>query len=244
MKKQMIRKRVLSILVFLYLIVFSIIFSQTSQTGAIHGTVTDPDNVSLPGITVILKSPALVLPQLTTVTNASGVYRFPMLPPGIYELTFMLEGMNTVVRKDIVVSIGKTTTVNTGMSLPEQLETITVSGDLDLQNQKSITKSTNMDDNFLEKIPTSRRNYMDFFNMTPGVNDNMSHGSGLGDNAYNIDGVNMADPETGSSFVGFSMDILEEISVQTGGITAEYGQIIGMELRLKIVIKRGVINTK
>ncbi len=51
----MIKKVLVVLMATIFLV--SAVYAQSSQTGALRGTVTDPDGVTLPGITVILKSP-------------------------------------------------------------------------------------------------------------------------------------------------------------------------------------------
>jgi hypothetical protein len=229
-------KRLLTLLLATFFIA-SVGFAQTMGTGAINGTVTDPDSVTLPGITVILKSPALVLPQLTTVTNANGVYRFLGLAPGTYELTFMLEGMNTLVRKGIIITSGKTATVDVGMTLKSLEESIVVSGKAPTVDRQKTTGVASLDIETLKMVPTRNRDVMEYFNLTPGITGDTAHGSGVMDNSYNLDGVNMGDPTTGVDYVSFGMDIMEEVSVQTGGISAEFGSVKGAVLN--VVTKSG-----
>lgn len=230
----MVKKRLLLIVSLLF--IASVCFGQTGTTGVINGTVTDPDGVALPGITVILKSPALVLPQLTTVTNASGVYRFMGLAPGTYELTFELEGMNTLVRKGIVVGAGKTSTVDVGMTLKSLEESIIVSGKAPTIDRQKPTRAATLDLEFLKYIP-STRTMRDYFNMAPGVTGDTAAGACVRDNSYNLDGVNMNDPVVGTQFVTYGMDIMEEMSVTTGGVTAEYGAVRGAVVN--VVTKSG-----
>jgi hypothetical protein len=229
-------KRLLTLLLATFFVA-SVGLAQTMGTGNINGTVTDPDGVTLPGITVILKSPALVLPQLTTVTNASGIYRFLGLAPGTYELTFMLEGMNTLVRQGINVSAGKTATVDVGMTLKSLEESVIVSGKAPTIDRQTTTGVASVNIEALKLIPTPNRSAMDYFNLTPGVDSQTAHGSGQMDNSYNLDGVNMGDPATGMDYVSFGMDIMEEIAVQTGGISAEFGSVKGAVLN--VVTKSG-----
>lgn len=212
-------------------------FAQTSETGAIRGTVTDPDGVTLPGITVTLKSPAVVVGQLTTVTNSNGVYRFLSLRPGEYELTFALEGMNTLVRKGIQVRVGNTSTVDVGMTLKSIEENVIVSGKAPTVDRQKTTGVASLDVQVLKMIPTANRSFNDYFNLTPGVTGDTAHGSGTMENSYNLDGVNVGDPATGTSMVSFGMDIMEEIAVQTGGISAEYGSVKGAVVN--VVTKSG-----
>ena len=56
------------------------------QSGSIQGTVKDASGAVLPGATVEAKSPSSVGIN-STVTDARGIYRFPALPPGRYEVT-------------------------------------------------------------------------------------------------------------------------------------------------------------
>jgi hypothetical protein len=66
-------------------------------TGEIIGTVTDEAGLSLPGVTVTLRGAAFQGPQIAT-TSGSGAYRFPVLPPGEYDLEFVLQGFSTLRR--------------------------------------------------------------------------------------------------------------------------------------------------
>jgi hypothetical protein len=214
----------------------SVCFAQSGTTGALNGTVSDPDGANLPGITVTLTSPALVVSQMTTVSNAEGKYRFPALPPGSYDVTFELEGMNTLVRKGIVVNLGKTATVDVKMELKTQTETIVVSGKAPTVDRQTTTKSANMDIQFLEYIP-ALRTLGSYLNFTPGATSDSIHGGSVRDTSFNLDGLNLADPVVGTQGVFFGLDIMEEISVETGGLSAEYGQARGAVLN--VVSKSG-----
>ena len=73
------------------------------QTGAIAGKVNDTGGAVLPGVTVEARSDVLPGPRVT-VTEGSGEFRLPALPPGDYKLTFTLQGMQTVTREAHVLS--------------------------------------------------------------------------------------------------------------------------------------------
>ena len=76
-------------------------------TGTIMGTVTDESGAVLPGVTATLQG-ANVPGQPTTVTGSDGVYRFPSVPPGEYNVTFTLQGFSTVRRERFPVPLGGT----------------------------------------------------------------------------------------------------------------------------------------
>src|SRR5690242_6925752 len=76
-----------------------------TTTGVIRGTVTDESGAVLPGVTVTIRSRA-VPGAPTTVTNESGVFRFPTLPPGSYDVTVELQGFATQTQTGVPVALG------------------------------------------------------------------------------------------------------------------------------------------
>src|SRR5262245_40140470 len=73
----------------------------SSTTAAIVGTVTDNTKAVMPGVTVTLTGTNL-MGSRTEVTEASGTFRFPNLPPGEgYKLVFELPGFSTITRDEI-----------------------------------------------------------------------------------------------------------------------------------------------
>ena len=62
------------------------------QSGSIVGVVKDAQGGVLPGVTVEARSPSVVGVS-TSVTDASGTFRFPALPPGVYEVSATAPGL-------------------------------------------------------------------------------------------------------------------------------------------------------
>ena len=226
----------LSIGLMLLLAVMTVGYGQSSQTGTLMGVVSMEDGVSVPGVTVVITSPALVIGKMTAVTNENGVYRFANLPVGIYEITFQLEGFRTVIRKDIKVAALQTFTVNATIKQEAIQEAIVVTGQSPTVDTQRQTRAANFDVQFLKSLPAPR-NLANFVNMAPGMTGDSAHGSATMDNSYNLDGVNLGDPATGVTNVTFGLDIMDEISVQTGGLSAEYGSVRGA--MVNVVTKSG-----
>ena len=222
----------LSILMFISMICFG-----QSGSGSIRGTVKSAEGEVLPGILVTLTSPSIVVKQLTALTNENGVYRFVALLPGTYQVKFELEGMQTSIRKGIRVLVGKTMTIDGTLNLKTISESIVVEGKANTIDRQATTGVTSMDLEFLKAIPTRDRDVAGFFNMTPGVTGSTAHGSNQMSNAYLVDGVNMGDPATGMNSITIGADIMEEVAVQSGGISAEYGSVQGAVVN--IVTKSG-----
>ena len=121
-----------------------------SQTGTIIGKVTDSSDAALPGVTVTITSASLMGAQ-TQVTNESGNYRFPAVPPGNYTVKYELAGFSTLVREGIDVSLGFTATVNVQLAVATLQETVTVTGESPVVD----TSATRVQQNFkLEQLQT------------------------------------------------------------------------------------------
>ena len=64
-------------------------------TGRLVGTIVDAQGAVLPGVTVTVTSPQLQGAN-AQVTDATGQFRFPSLPPGTYGVKAELAGFKTV----------------------------------------------------------------------------------------------------------------------------------------------------
>src|SRR4029079_2236981 len=96
---------------------------------SLAGTVRDTSGGLLPGVTVEASSPALITKVRTSVTDDSGQYRIPDLPPGTYKITFSLTGFTTVVREGVELTGGGVMTIGADMRVGAVAKTITVAGE-------------------------------------------------------------------------------------------------------------------
>ena len=69
-----------------------------SAQSSIAGNVRDASGAVLPGVTVEASSPALIERSRTVVTDDQGRYAIVDLRPGLYKITFTLQGFTTFVR--------------------------------------------------------------------------------------------------------------------------------------------------
>src|SRR5580704_7870008 len=115
--------RALSILA----LIFGLSASSFAQS-SIAGVVRDPSGAVLPGVTVEAASPALIEKVRTVVTDGEGLYKIVDLRPGVYSVTFSLQGFNTVKRDGVELTAAFTATVNGELNVGTMQETVTVSG--------------------------------------------------------------------------------------------------------------------
>jgi Carboxypeptidase regulatory-like domain/TonB dependent receptor-like, beta-barrel len=207
--------------------------SATGQatSASIIGRVTDSSGSILPGVTVTATSPALQVPQVTTVTNEIGEYRLAPLPIGLYELTFELSGFDTARRSEIRLTVGFTARVNQLLGVGALSETVTVSAQAPIVDVASSAGATLITRDVLDLNATSRTGAMSVLEVTPGVRSFIDvGGSQIAENPsarsfgqadevwYTLDGVAMV--EDGRTF--WDYNTLEEVKVQTLGTDAEY----------------------
>ena len=99
------------------------------QLGSINGKITDSSGAVLPGVTVDATSNVLPSPR-TAVSGADGVYQLPALPPGIYKLTFSLQGFSTGTRES-QVQLSEATLVDMKLAVQGVTEAVTVTADVE-----------------------------------------------------------------------------------------------------------------
>lgn len=226
----------MAVLVLLALTLAAPLGAQGSLTGSVRGTVTDPDGAGLPGVTVTAASDRLITGQLVAVTDESGNYRFPSLPPGSYTIEASLAGMRTARQEGVRVSLGQALAVDLAMTMAEMAEEIVVTGGAPLVSVVANSVSTSFGDDFLTTQPLPR-NYYNIIRSAPAVNIDYTASSGSamlayggtteGQNAFTLDGVNVADAGAGQHWILPAIQWFEEIQVAGLGAPAEYGGFTG-----------------
>ena len=89
--------------------------AELASAQSLAGTVRDTSGAVLPGVTVEASSPALITKVRTGVTDDTGQYRIPDLPPGTYKISFTLAGFATVVREGVELTGGGVMTIGAEM---------------------------------------------------------------------------------------------------------------------------------
>jgi hypothetical protein len=204
-----------------------------TTTGVIRGVVSDDSGGVLPGVTVTLKGPATAGTP-TTTTNETGVYRFPNLAPGAYQITVELTGFNTSTQTGIQVALGGTTEVGVQLKLSNQQETVTVVAQSPVVDATTTQVATNYSREWVANAPVRRFTFFDLINAAPGVSAStstssrsQSFGSATNENVYLIDGTDFTAPLTGAAWPWPNTDAIEEIQVLSLGAPADYGNLGG-----------------
>ena len=215
-----------------------LIEGQTLPTATLSGTVTSADGLGFPGATVSIESESLQGTRRAT-TSATGGFLFAFLPPGDYVMTFEALGMRTVFRRIALNAAGMVRVAQTLEVAPVTESVAVETGPAGAISGPTISAS-------LEKETTDRlpvdRSLRTIVLLAPGVTENgprastgsanerralMISGAPSYSNLFLVNGVVVNENLRGQPQDLFIEDAIEETTVSTGSLSAEYGRYTG-----------------
>ncbi|HMI82451.1 MAG TPA: TonB-dependent receptor [Polyangiaceae bacterium] len=223
-----------------------------AQQGAavLTGTVVDAANKQpVPDVVVTVTSPSLQGEQMV-VTDSSGLFRIPSLPPGVYTLRLEKEQYRPFSRDGITLR-ADTTIRQDAQLLPEALkaEEVTVVARPPSVDIGSASTGQNISAEFTRRIPVAApggkgggsRSFEAVAETTPGANSD-TYGTSINgttspENQYVLDGMSVNNPAFGTVGTPLSMEFIKEVNVISGGYMPEYGRATGGVLN--VVTKSG-----
>jgi hypothetical protein len=238
------------------LLLASVGFPQSASTGAIAGTITDPQGAVVSGASVTATD-MTTGEKRTTISSGTGTYLLPLLPPSTYRVEVTKSGFKLSLRNAVPVHITETTTLNVKTEVGAAIQTIEVTANADLLKTEDATLGQVVDQKEMESLPLVTRNYTQILGLSAGVsadpfnagelgrggiNDGISSGgSNFLDNNFQMNGVEINDRE-GSGYYSGGMaipnpDSIQEFKVQTSQYDASSGRNSGANV--DVVTKGG-----
>src|SRR6202049_1669580 len=219
-------------------------FAQTS--GSITGEVKDQSGAVAPNATVAVTNSETNVVRSTT-TNTVGIYSFPDLTPGIYEVKVTAPGFTTVVKTSIELQVQQTARVDFSLSLGQATQTIEVSASGELLSTENATVGTVIEERRISELPLNGRNFFSLVALAPNVAFGFlpaQQASGrLGGTRsaltislsgtratrvnYTLDGITNTDVDFNTYILLPSVEALQEFKVQSGVYPAEFGREAG-----------------
>ncbi|MGZ8846183.1 MAG: TonB-dependent receptor, partial [Pyrinomonadaceae bacterium] len=212
------------------------VMAQTSTTGAVEGTVTDPNGAAVKGATVTVSGANLISTQ-TATTGDNGHFQIPALPPGMYKVAVEASGFAKFEQTDVTVNLGRTSSVDAQLNLATATASVTVTGAAAVDTAQNTTGSNVSSEQF-SNFPT-QRTVQGLYTIAPTVTrsglrdatgrdrDPSVAGSSGPENNYILDGVNTTDPAFGGSGANLPFEFVQEVEIKTGAYGAEYGKSTG-----------------
>jgi outer membrane receptor for ferrienterochelin and colicin len=212
-----------------------LLFARTTlaqTTASLTGVVRASE--PLAGARVVVTSPALQGPRIVT-TGPTGVYHFPALPPGRYTIRVTADGFAPATHH-ATLELAQTTRADVTLTSGMQ-DSITVypATQPEIYEPQIATTLTLPE---IDRLPV-QRNQLATAQLVPGVNANtlsngvlsISGGPGY-DNLVLVNGVVVNENTRGQMRPMYVEDAIQETTVLTGAVSAEYGRFTG-----------GVVNT-
>ncbi len=209
-------------------------------TADLRGAVTDQQGAVLPGVTVTARNQDTGMYR-ETVSNADGTFFMGGIVPGRYEVTADLAGFRKYSRRDVLVEVGRTATVDVQMIVGGLEEAVTVTAESPLVDVTSKEIGGNITSRELVDLPSINRNYIGFVGLLPGIIPNIStesfgsdsinvNGMDARNNNYMLDGANNNDDVIGQragTQARTPLESIQEFQVITNQFDAEFGRTTG-----------------
>ena len=229
-----------------FLVAFATMFSPAiahgQGLGSIVGTVVDPSGAAVAGAKVTAMQSATGV-TIEALTNASGGYVFPALPPTKYDINVAAAGFAAYTQRGATLQADQALTINVSLKVGGATTSVTVTTEAPQVDTTTGTLSQVVDTARVNELPLNARNAAQLTTLTPGINvapniasidqgntktfpvDILITSNGARTNQTNFlfDGGNNVDEYTNVNAPFPFPDALQEFSVQTSNYQAEYG---------------------
>ena len=142
--------------------------AQSTTAGAIGGVVADQSKAAVPGASVTVRSIA-TNSTADAVSDGNGRFTIINLAPGVYSVEVSLSGFGPYKRDNVIVEVGRTTTLDIGLGVAGQTETVQVTAETPIINTEQSDFSSNINQTTIANLPTNTRRWSTFALMTPGA---------------------------------------------------------------------------
>ena len=214
-------------------------------SGSVTGIVFDPKGAVVQNAQAILINQNQGVKAMEVHTNQEGAFVFTPLAPGTYTVIVDAPGFKKHTRTGVPLD------ANQRLGLPpitlelgSASETIVVDGSRPALETISSTHGGVVDQSQLSNLAMNGRSIGAVLRIIPGVENDTSSvfGQAIGGQrtdqyTYTLDGVTMQDSGCGCFAFRYSVDSIDEITVATNALNAEFGHSAGPQIT--IVSKSG-----
>lgn len=228
----------------LFLMTGTLVAQETINYASIGGRVTDPSGAVVVGARVTARQ---VETNLTAAaeTDKEGLFRFPYLRVGAFEITVTKEGFATANRS-------VTLTVGSAFDLPVVLAVASTATGVNVTASPAVLEGARsqiagtVSRSEIDNLPLNGRNFLDLTLLVPGVSPTNTAanqlfaetsavpGQGISvgsqrnfSNSFVVDGLSNNDDASGLTDAFYGLDVVNEFQVVTSGGQAEFGRALG-----------------
>lgn len=230
------------------------VWGQTT-TAVLSGVVSDPAGASVPAAKVTLSSSDTGFIR-SFVTQESGQFVFPLLPPGQYQLRIERVGFKLYVHSSILLGAGQASKLNPMLEISADPQVMVVEDAARMLDTAS-GMNIRLRGESLHDMPMEGRNFLNLAGAAPGVAgmgslsdfdnfapekdfDFSANGRGSTGNIFLLDGLNVtSNIVSGVANLSPNPDSIQEYSVQTNTFTVEQGRASSLQVSM---VTRGGTN--
>jgi Carboxypeptidase regulatory-like domain/TonB dependent receptor-like, beta-barrel len=207
-------------------------------TATLSGIVTDPTGAGISGAQVSIRHKSTGIERETT-TNEEGMYAFPNLAAGEYELKAEARSFAQRLEVNVLLRVGQNATLNFSLQPSGPTEVVTLD-ELDSAIEVNTTSSVVdgvITERAIENLPLNGRNFLELALLVPGnapapnfdptktnsVAVSSAGQFGRGGNVT-IDGLDNNDDVVGGVLQNMTQEAVQEFQIATNRFSAEYGR--------------------
>jgi len=131
--------------------------AQSTNSGDIRGSVTDPSGALIPGVTITVLNVDTGVSK-DFVTNHDGLYDTSSIVTGRYQITFTKEGFQQLVRGPVTVQVGFTG-VNAQLKIGSTTQQVVITSNVPLLDSETGEQQTTLEANPMAQLPNVGTNW-------------------------------------------------------------------------------------
>src|SRR3984893_4622132 len=156
--------RIASCLLILWCLSAVAALAQTS--GSITGEVKDQSGAVAPNVAVTATNSKTNVAR-STATNEAGIYSFPDLTPGTYEVKVAAAGFAPIVKTNIELQVQQTARVDFSLTVGQAAQSIEVSASANFLNTENATVGTLIEEKRISELPLNGSNFFSLVALVP-----------------------------------------------------------------------------
>ncbi len=229
----------LKALILVFILITTSYGQQTSGKADLKGTIRDGESAAIGGATITLIDPATGIKK-QSITNEQGIYLFPTIEPGKYQIQIESEGFSSITFKDVRVPVGQSVVVDVQMQVGNVSDFLVVEAKPPLLDLRQNQIAYSIDRMQLQELPVPFGGFIDFAALVPGITPSFARAGGsfsigaISSNGienrftnFTVDGAPNNDIFVGqfaSAQCNISTDAIKEFQVIPNLASAEYGR--------------------
>jgi hypothetical protein len=176
-------------------------WAQSTSTGTVAGSVTDPSGAVVAGASVTLTDTTTNIARPTT-TNATGRYIYVDVNPGVYTIAATKAGFETTKTENQEVKVGASLTINLSLQVGGANIVVEVSAAGNELQTMNATVGNTITNLTIDNLPSLGRDVSTFIALQPGVSpDGSVAGTVVDQSAFTLDGGDNSNDMDGSMSV-------------------------------------------